>query len=221
MRPVLFLNFKTYREATGKRAVALARLAQNASKKANKKVVLVVQAADIHAVAGSVSLEVFAQHIDPVGYGPNTGKILPEAIKSAGAAGAIANHAEDRQDDRFVEGCVKRAREAGLKIMVCAGDARHAAALARFRPDFIAIEPPELIGGTNSVSRAKPGLISSAVAAVKAVADVPVIAGAGISRGEDVKRSIELGAGGVFVASAVVKAANPRQKLMDLLSGLD
>ncbi|MFH1225083.1 MAG: triose-phosphate isomerase [Candidatus Diapherotrites archaeon] len=219
MRPVLFLNFKTYAEATGAKAVALAKAAEKVSKASKCKIVLVPQAVDIGTVASSSSLEIFSQHIDPVTYGSHTGSVLPEAVKSAGASGTITNHAEDRQGTEFISACVKRAREAHLKIMLCAETPKRAAELARLGPDFIAIEPPELIGGKLSVSTAKPEVISAAVAAVHAVARIPVIAGAGINSAEDVKKSLELGASGVFVSSAVVKAKNPAEKLKELLCG--
>lgn len=222
MRPVLFLNFKTYGEATGTKAIALAKAATKVSKSSKCKIVLVPQAADIRAVASSSSLEIFTQHIDPVTFGSHTGRVLPEAVKSAGASGTITNHAEDRQGTEFIRACVARARECGLKIMLCAETPKRAAELAHLKPDFIAIEPPELIGGNLSVSTAKPEVISAAVDAVRAAvpsSKIPVIAGAGINSAEDVRKSLELGAQGVFVSSAVVKAKNPEKKLKELVSG--
>ena len=43
------------------------------------------------------------------------------------------------------------------------------AALAALNPTFIAVEPPELIGGDISVTTADPAIVSDTVAAVKAV----------------------------------------------------
>ncbi|MFH1696985.1 MAG: triose-phosphate isomerase [Candidatus Diapherotrites archaeon] len=220
MKPVFFLNFKTYEQATGKRAIELAKIAEKVSHETGHKIIPVVQAVDLHAVASAVGIEIFAQHIDPVNFGSNTGKNMPEAIKNAGAAGTITNHAEDKQDNEFVERCVNRAREAGLKIMLCAETPKRAAVLAKFKPDLIAIEPPELIGGTLSVSTAKPEIITSAIDAVSKIAKIPVIAGAGINAREDVSKSIELGAAGVFVASAVVKSKHPEKALRELVSGM-
>jgi triosephosphate isomerase len=82
---------------------------------------------------------------------------------------------------------------------------------------MVAMEPPELIGTGISVSKAKPETITSTVEAVREVGfSGPILVGAGISTGEDVKKAMELGANGVLVASAVVKAKDPYEKLKEL-----
>ncbi|MFH1256354.1 MAG: triose-phosphate isomerase [Candidatus Diapherotrites archaeon] len=217
--PVFFLNFKTYDKGTGAKAIALAKEAEEVAKKTNSTVALVVQALDLRAIASAVSIPVFSQHIDPVSFGSNTGKILPEAVKEAGAIGTIINHAENKRDNGFVQKAVQRAKEAGLTVMVCAETTERAKEVAAFSSDLIAIEPPELIGGTVSVSTANPKIISDSVKAVHSIARIPVIAGAGVNSAADVKKSIELGASGVFVASAVLKAENPAQVLAEMIKG--
>ena len=87
------------------------------------------------------------------------------------------------------------------------------------KPDFIAVEPPDLIGGDVSVSTAKPELISDSVKAVHAVASIPVITGAGIKNSADARKALELGTEGVFVASGIVKAQNPEKAIDELLEG--
>jgi triosephosphate isomerase len=83
--------------------------------------------------------------------------------------------------------------------------------------DFVAVEPPELIGGDISVSTANPELISDAVATIGAG---KVLVGAGIKNAEDVRIALKLGAVGVLVASGVVKAADPVAALEDLCKGM-
>ncbi|MFH1587934.1 MAG: triose-phosphate isomerase [Candidatus Diapherotrites archaeon] len=217
---MFFLNFKTYEEGTGKKALKLAEFAEQASNESGKKIILVVQSADLRLITEKIKLDVFAQHIDPIVFGSNTGKILPEAVKQAGAKGTIINHAENKVSDEFIEKAIMRAKESGLKTMACAESIERAKKIAEFRPDLIAIEPPELIGGAVSVSKAKPEIISDAVKEIHSINLIPVIAGAGINSFEDVKKSIELGAKGVFVASAVVKSKNPKEKLLELIKGL-
>ncbi len=39
-KPVLFINFKTYKETTGKNALKLARIAERVAKKTKKSIVL-------------------------------------------------------------------------------------------------------------------------------------------------------------------------------------
>ena len=220
-KPILFINFKTYLQATGANAVALARKAEQAAEAANT-VVLVVQAVDIRAVAAAVKLPVFAQHIDPVEPGSNTGHVLVQAIKEAGAIGTVLNHAENKRDNEFLEAAIGKAKEAGLFVMVCAEDIERAKQIAGFstKPDFIAVEPPELIGGDVSVSSVQPELITESVKAIKEVAaEIDVVTGAGIKNSDDVRKAVELGTVGVFVASGIVKAEDCGKAISDLLDG--
>ena len=221
--PILFINFKTYAQATGRKAVALAKAAEEASKETGVSVALVVQAVDLRLVAEAVSIPVFAQHIDPVGYGSNTGHILPEAVKEAGAVGTVLSHAENKRGNEFIEAAIGRAREQGFAVMVCAEDLERAKQIAgmQSKPDFIAVEPPELIGGDVSVSTANPELITDSVKAVKEIApEIGVIAGAGVKIEADARKAVELGTVGLFVASGIIKAENPKQAIIGLLKGL-
>lgn len=218
--PVLFVNFKTYQEATGKNALALAKLCESAAKKEKASIALVVQAVDLSAVAESVSLPVFAQHVDAISFGANTGRILPEALKQAGAAGSIINHAELKQPNDAIQKAIARCHAAGLLVMACAETNARAIELAAFAPDFIAVEPPELIGGNISVSTARPELISGSVKSIKGInPSINVITGAGVKTAKDVSTALALGTSGVFVASGIVKAAGQKMALLELISG--
>ncbi len=215
----LFLNFKTYAEATGSNALVLAKILESLSSN-SVELIPVVQATDLMAVSNEVSINVFAQHIDPVNFGSNTGHILPEAVKGSGAFGTVINHAENKRDNDFIKKAVKRCREVGLKVMLCAETKERAEQLAEFSPDFIAVEPPELIGGDISVSTANPELISSSVKAIHKInPKIIVITGAGIKNSTDVKIALSLGTKGVFVASGVIKSNNPKVAVEELLQG--
>ncbi len=220
--PVLFINFKTYAESTGKNAVVLAKTAEKIAAEENASIALVVQAVDILAVSKAVKLPVFAQHIDPVSFGSNTGHILPEAVKEAGAVGTVLNHAENKRDNAFIEKAIERAKELGLIVMVCAEDIERAKQIASFiqKPALIAVEPPELIGGNVSVSTANPELITDSVKAVKEIMpEIEVITGAGIKTGSDVKKALEFGTKGVFVASGITRASNQAAAIKELAEG--
>jgi len=144
---------------------------------------------------------------------------VPESIKEAGAAGALINHSEHVLDDEVVEKTVKRAREAGLTSIVCAATPEKASKIAGFKPDMIALEPPELIGTGISVSKARPEIISAGVRAVEAVdPEIVFLCGAGISRGEDIASAIRLGAKGVLLASGFVRAKNPYKVLEEMVA---
>jgi len=101
----------------------------------------------------------------------------------------------------------------------CAADLEEAKNLAEMGPTFIAVEPPELIGGDISVTTADPSIVSDTVAVVKATnPDVRVLCGAGVKNGQDVATAIKLGAEGVLLASGVTKASDVASVLNDLVS---
>ncbi|KAG2471815.1 MAG: Triosephosphate isomerase [Nitrosopumilales archaeon] len=96
-----------------------------------------------------------------------------------------------------------------MTSVVCVKNVAEAKKYARFNPDYIAIEPPELIGSGKAVSKERPDLITKAVSAVKmAKNSTKLLCGAGIVSGEDVSKSIQLGSNGILVASGIVKAKN-------------
>jgi triosephosphate isomerase len=220
MKPMLLINFKTYEQGTGKNALALARIADLVARKKGANIVLSVQPTDLREVAGAVSIPVYAQHMDPITPGSHTGWILPEAVRDAGARGTLINHSEHNVDRKSISENVRKCRELGLVSVCCAATPKIAREIAAFGPDFIAIEPPELIGGDVSVSKAKPGIISDTVKAVKKVnPKVRVLCGAGVNSAGDVSKALELGAEGVLVASAIVKSGTPEKVILDLISG--
>lgn len=215
--PTIIVNFKTYESAVGKNVLNLAKIHENTAKETGLSFGVCVQASDIQRVAEQVSIPVFAQHIDPVGYGSNTGHILPEAVKQAGAYGTLLNHAERQISMDVLEKSIKRAKEVGLYTIVCANTAQAGAEIAKFGPDLIAVEPPELIGGDISVSSAQPEVITQSV---ELIGKDKLLVGAGVKTGQDVKIAIELGAQGVLLASGVTKADDPLSVLKDLANGL-
>jgi triosephosphate isomerase len=93
--------------------------------------------------------------------------------------------------------------------IVCVQDVSEASKYAKLNPDYIAIEPPELIGSGKAVSTERPELITEAAKAVKnAKNSTKLLCGAGIVSGADVRKAIELGSSGILVASGIVKAKN-------------
>jgi len=214
-KPIIITNFKTYEIAVGEKAVELAIEHDKVAKKSNADFAVVVGACELNRVANAVSIDVFVEHCDPQGFGSNTGKIIVESVKAAGASGILLNHSENRLRLDIIEDTIKRAKNVGLKICLCANTVKAGLALSQFNPDFVAIEPPELIGGDVSVTNANPKIISDSVEKIK---NVQVLVGAGIKDGNDVKTAYDLGAGGVLLASGVTKAKNPKEVLEDLAS---
>ena len=218
--PILIINFKTYKESIGIHADTLARLCEKVHLQTQKSIAIAVTPADLTRISSLVSIPVLSQHMDPDEYGSHTGKILAEDIRDNGAMGTLLNHSEDQYRIDVLEKAVDRAREAKLVSVVCANNVDIAEAVAAFHPDFIAIEPPELIGGDISVSSAKPEVIKETVERVHKVADIPILCGAGVKTKEDVKRALELGAQGILLASGIVKAEDPEKVLFEMVSVL-
>ena len=217
--PIIAINFKTYIEATGERALKIAKAAEKVYKETGITIVVAPQLADLYRIAQEVEIPVFAQHIDPIKPGSHTGHILPEAVKEAGAIGTLLNHSENRMILADLEAAIRRAEEVGLMTMVCSNNPKVSAAVAALEPDYIAVEPPELIGTGIPVSKAKPEVITDTVELVRKVnPNVRVLCGAGISTGEDVKKALELGTVGVLLASGVTKAKDPEKAIWSLVS---
>jgi triosephosphate isomerase len=144
-----------------------------------------------------------------------------DAIKTAGASGSLVNHSERRLTLADIEASVKALQALKMSSVVCTNNEATSAAAAALAPEYVAIEPPELIGSGVSVSKANPDIIRRSVATVHAVnPSVKVLTGAGIQSGECVRIAVDLGTDGVLLASSVVKAKDPGVVLRDLVSKL-
>ena len=216
--PLVVVNFKTYTSALASAADRLGK--QMADVNTNARMVAVASAFDLSSVSSIEGLEVWSQHLDPVGQGSHTGWLEPETAIARGAVGTIINHAEHKVSLDHVRDLMAMLPE-GFPVCACAADVTEARALAKLGPTFIAVEPPELIGGDISVTTADPTIVSDTVAAVKEVnPNVRVLCGAGVKNGQDVATAIALGAEGVLLASGVTKANDPQAVLEDLVSQL-
>ncbi|UCF13320.1 MAG: triose-phosphate isomerase [Thermoplasmatales archaeon] len=219
--PTIVLNVKTYAEATGNKALEIAQLMDRISQEFDASMAIAVQSTDISLCAEKVKIPVFAEHIDPITPGSHTGWTLPESVKETGADGTLINHSEHRLKLADIDFCITRAKELNLDHIVCTNNISTSKAAAVFSPNFIAVEPPELIGGDISVTTANPDIVSGSVYAVKDInKNVKILCGAGVKNGRDVAKSIELGAEGVLLASGIVKAKDKESVIRDLASGL-
>jgi triosephosphate isomerase len=214
--PLILINFKSYGEGFGQRAHNLAEAAEKVSQQTDVCIGLAPQYTEIADIARTVSLPVFAQHVDPIEPGSFTGHVLPSAVKEAGAVGALINHSERRLKLASIQTAVEKLRTMKLVSVVCANNAEVSAAAAAVNPNFIAVEPPELIGTGIPVSKAKPEIITETVSRVHRIQrDLTVLCGAGISKGEDVAAALKLGTKGVLVASGIVKAKKPEETIRE------
>jgi triosephosphate isomerase len=208
--PIIIVNFKTYLEATSRKAIELAKQAEKVSKETNASIAVAPQFADISRVAEAVEIPVFAQHIDPIKPSSCTGHVLADSIKEAGAVGTLINHSEKQLKLVDIDTAIRLAREKNLISCVCVNNPSVSAAAAALKPDIVSIEPPELIGTGVAVSKAQPEVVTNTVKLVREInTEVTILCGAGISHGEDVAVALRLKTQGVLVASAIVKAKDP------------
>ena len=214
---LVVVNFKTYETAHGIAAEELARAM--ASIETDARMIAVVSAFDLSAVVDAApKLEVWTQHLDPIGFGSNTGWLHPETAISRGASGTIINHAEHKVSLEHVAMILDSVPE-DFTVCACAANIDEARALTALQPNYVAVEPPELIGGDISVTTADPEIVVSTAAAISEINEnVGILCGAGVKNGEDVAMAIQLGTSGVLLASGVTKVADPVSALADLVS---
>ncbi len=215
------VNFKCYEEGGGKKGLKLAKICELVSKEDGVNITLVPQFTDISTFSKEVDIPIFSQHIDPIEPGAFTGHISPLSVKGTGAVGTLINHSERKLGIEGISKRIEIAKKYGLITVCCSGNINESKEIAKFDPDFIAYEPPELIGTGIPVSKTKPEVVTETVEKVKNVnPKVKVLCGAGITNGEDVKKAIELGTVGVLVASGIVKAKDPKTVLEDMAKSL-
>jgi triosephosphate isomerase len=217
---MIFVNYKTYDEGSGQKALTLTKILEDVAHEKQVKIIPVVQTLDAETIANSTALEIWIQHIDPISFGAHTGWTLPEEAARVGVSGVFLNHSEHKFDNfENLYTAVEKSMAANLKTLVFAGDMAELKKIAELAPTFIAYEPPELVGSTEvSVAQAKPEIISEAAEIARSMG-LPLIVGAGIHSQDDVRKSLEFGAVGVAVATDVVKATDPRREILDLTEG--
>ncbi len=217
-KPLLVLNFKTFSSAIGKNAVKLAKLAEKFASTSRFAVIVCPDAGDIEEVARVCRrAQVFAQHVDPLELGQHTGSFPPALAKKLGARGTILNHAEHKISFSQLHSTIQLCKKYKMKTLLCADSDAEARRIAKLSPDFIAVEPPDLIGTGKSISKMRPELVKKSIAAVKKInRKMPVLVGAGVTTAEDARASLQLGADGVLVASAFAASRNPGKWLESL-----
>ncbi len=93
---VVIINFKAYKEGFGKRALELAKIAENVASRCDEYIGIAVSFLDLPVIAREVNIDVYAQHVDAVGFGSHTGRINADMIAEYGAKGSLVNHSERR-----------------------------------------------------------------------------------------------------------------------------
>ena len=205
---MFIINCKNYEEIAGDKIIQLVKIAEKISKKYKIKIAIAPPQHLIGLVANSM-IPILAQHVDYSKVGSTTGYIIPELLKKSRVSGSLINHSEHRISSDDISELVLKLRELKMISVVCVKDVAEAKKYAKLNPDYIAIEPPELIGSGKAVSNERPELITKASDAVtSAKSKTKSLCGAGIVSGKDVTKALELGSKGILVASGIIKAKN-------------
>jgi len=200
------INCKNYEEISGDKIIKFIKIAEKVSKKYKVKIAISPPQHLIGLVANS-SIQILAQHIDDSKVGSTTGFVIPELLKKSKVNGSLINHSEHRISSKEIQKLVLKLKELKMTSIVCVKDVAEVKKYVKLNPDYIAIEPPELIGSGKAVSKEKPELIAKAAKVVKNT-NTKLLCGAGIVSGEDVAKALELGSKGILVASGIIKAKN-------------
>ncbi len=215
----LIINLKQYIEPIERRDElknAIKSL-EEYSKELNVEIIIVSQFLEANFYAWH-NCKTFIQHVDFEEPGKGTGYVLPETLPVNKVEGTLLNHSEHRLKFDVIEKTVERLKKLNLRVCLCAKNSLEVKKFNNLNVDFIAVEPPKLIGGDISVSSAKPQLISNSV---KNSNNIPLLVGAGIKNKDDVKKAIELGAKGILIASGIAKSENYYETIKDLLEGFE
>ncbi len=213
--PLWVTNLKNYELTTGEALHRLMAAHDAAQAETGAEIMVAGSVLDVAMLAAQYETPVLSQHADPLGWGKHTGHVVLPKLAAVGARGTLLNHSERRMNPAVIAETVRQAEAEGLLTIVCAESPAEVEQLAALKPSMIAYEPPELIGSTGaSVASAKPESIAESV---RLAGGIPLLVGAGVSRVEDVEVSLELGARGFLVATAVVKATDPLEKLKEFV----
>ncbi|MDH3610320.1 MAG: triose-phosphate isomerase [Nitrosopumilus sp.] len=217
---MFIINCKNYEEIAGNKIIKFVKIVEKISKKYKVKIAVAPPQHLVGLVSNS-SIPILAQHVDVSKVGSTTGFIVPELLKKSGISGSLINHSEHRISTKDITHLVAKLRELKMISILCVKDVAEAKKYAKLNPDYIAIEPPELIGSGKAVSKEKPDLIIKAVNAVKSAKNkTKLLCGAGIVSGEDVSKASELGSQGILVASGIIKAKSWTNKISEFAKAL-
>lgn len=205
---MFIINCKNYEEIAGNKISEFVKIAEKISKKYKIKIAVAPPQHLIGLVANS-TIPILAQHVDYSKVGSTTGFMIPELLKKSKVSGSLINHSEHRISSDEISKLVLKLRELKMISVVCVKDVAEVKKYSKLNPDYIAIEPPELIGSGKAVSNEKPEIIIKASDAIKSAKNkTKLLCGAGIVSGQDVTKALELGSKGILVASGIIKAKN-------------
>lgn len=154
--PHFQINFKLYPGTFGTDGQQVAKTIDRVAEQTTAAFVLTPQLPDIRLLDEAIEWPIVAPLIDPVHPGRGMGKLLPEAISEVGAAGAVFNHAENRDTLDAIEQNIASCHDVGLDAIVCVDSLEMGRAVAAFEPDQLLFERPDDIASDRAISRTHP-----------------------------------------------------------------
>lgn len=219
--PLLLINFKTYVQSTGQNGLNLAKVCEKVSKEYGANIVVAPQHTDLYRIASEVDIPVYAQHIDSIEAGQNTGYVSALSITEAGARGTLLNHSEKKLSERDIELCIRLTKRYQIASVCCSADIPESMKIAKLKPDFVAYEPPQLIGTGKFSAKNDSKIIRNLVEFVRREnPDVGILYGGGVSRPSHIVDLLKLGVGGALFASIFLKSKNPRRFLEEICKAI-
>ncbi len=216
MEKTAIINLKHYQVSSGNHCESFLSKFIGMDIPSDTRIIFALNPIDFRVAKSFPELNFYAQHVYPVEFGASTGQYSIESLLDFGIGGSLLNHSEIRVPERHIAVTLDKAKSMDFPIVVCAKSSSEAEKYSALGPEFIAYEPPELIGGNVSVTSSKPEVIRDVVEKC-AINSVPVLVGAGVKNNNDMKKSLELGARGVLVASGIVLSVDPLASLTSLI----
>ena len=148
---MIFLALKTYKQTTGDEVIKILSPVKKVQEETGVSIIACAQATDVYRIKKELDIEVWAQHIDPIDPGKNTGWISPYSIRQAGATGVLINHSEHKIPEEAIIKTVEKAKQYGLKTMLIGHTVEMVEKFNSFDINFISYEKEDLIASTTSM----------------------------------------------------------------------
>lgn len=210
---MIFINLKTYPKGTGHEALKFVKDAEQLRDELGVPITILAQAVDLWLITPQTSLPIWAQHVDNIDYGKNTGWTLPQAIIEAGAKGTMINHAAHKLPLADLRSIIEKYQSPNFSILVSSTTPEEAFQLDEERPAYLSYEPSVYIGTKTSVLDVSPALITAMVSKLQS----PFVIGAGIHTGEHIIKGLQLGAKGFLISSDILLSEDPKTRLREYM----
>jgi triose-phosphate isomerase len=216
-KPFFVVNPKSY--LYGEKLYSLALKADEVADKYNVEIYFTapfVELQNINKMTKNIFLT--AQHMDDTKIGRGMGHIVGEMLVDSGVKAVVLNHAEHKVENEKLESTIQRAKELGLKTIVCASTYDDVKYVAGLHPFSILCEPTELIG--TGITSGNDYIDESSTIIRTIDPEIYVMQAAGVTTPEDVYNIIFRGADATGCTSGIVSADNPEEMIEKMVTSL-